>query len=98
MSNSVEMSNNPTREKYRAYIETVLKGLVDYPEQLTVSLTEAEKNYIITVALPESNVGQIIGTGGRLLTALQTLFWAASGALTDQVKGNIIEHVQIDVD
>ena len=85
-----------SNEKFREYIEYVLRGLVDKPDSLTVELIETEKNYVITVKLPADNVGQIIGKKGKLRKALETVFWGASGAQTDQVKGNMIEFVEID--
>lgn len=80
-----------SKESFEKYVEGVLKGLVDKPEALSVKVTEGEKTYLITVTLPEDNVGQIIGKRGVLRSALQTVFWAASGALTDRVRNVVIE-------
>lgn len=79
------------KENLRKYVEFVLRGLVDHPESLSVTLTEAAKNYVITIQMPSAEVGQIMGKKALLRRSLETVFWAAARG-----KGNLIEFVQLD--
>ncbi|KAA0547962.1 KH domain-containing protein [Bacillus sp. BGMRC 2118] len=59
-------------------IETIVKPLVDYPEDVVV--TEVADNSHITYKLSvhKEDVGKVIGKNGRVAKAIRTVIYAAA--------------------
>lgn len=59
-------------------IETIVKPLVDYPEDVVI--TEVEDNNHITYKLSvhKEDVGKIIGKNGRVAKAIRTVIYASA--------------------
>jgi predicted RNA-binding protein YlqC (UPF0109 family) len=63
--------------KMKDLIETIVKPLVDYPEEIVI--TEVEDNNHITYKLSvhKEDVGKIIGKNGRVAKAIRTVIYAS---------------------
>ncbi|UFU01002.1 KH domain-containing protein [Radiobacillus kanasensis] len=61
----------------KALIETIIKPLVDFPEEIQV--TEKEEQHKITYHLTvhPDDVGKVIGKNGRIAKAVRTVVYAA---------------------
>jgi predicted RNA-binding protein YlqC (UPF0109 family) len=57
----------------REFIEYVAKNLVDYPEEVEVRQIDGEKTIIFELKVNKSDIGKIIGRGGRTIKAIRTL-------------------------
>ena len=57
----------------REFIEYVAKNLVDYPEEVEVHQIDGEKTTIFELKVNKSDIGKIIGRGGRTIKAIRTL-------------------------
>jgi uncharacterized protein len=57
----------------REFIEYVAKNLVDYPDEVEVRQIDGEKTTIFELKVNKSDIGKIIGRGGRTIKALRTL-------------------------
>ena len=57
----------------REFIEYVAKNLVDYPEEVEVHQIDGEKTIIFELRVNKSDIGKIIGRGGRTIKAIRTL-------------------------
>lgn len=58
-------------------VEYLVLSLVDYPEELSLDLTESEDNScLIELSLASDDVGKIIGRRGRIIKAIRTLAYA----------------------
>jgi uncharacterized protein len=57
----------------KEFIEYVAKSLVDYPDEVEVRQIEGEKTTIFELKVNKSDIGKIIGRGGRTIKALRTL-------------------------
>ena len=53
----------------RQFIEYVAKNLVDYPEEVEVRQIDGEKTIIFELKVNKSDIGKIIGRGGRTIKA-----------------------------
>ena len=73
--------------------ENIVKSLVSDPESVTVKEfpTEEENVILIQVMVAESDMGRVIGKGGKCANAIRTLVQASS-ALKDN------KYVKIDID
>ncbi len=58
------------------FIESVVKYLVDKPENVTVNSVETEQRIIYELVVGEGDYGKVIGKNGRNISALRTLVFA----------------------
>lgn len=56
------------------------QGLVEFPDQVTVDVDEADEEGVITYHLhvAESDMGRVIGKQGRIAKAIRTVMRAAA--------------------
>ncbi len=62
-------------------IETVVKALVDKPEEVKVSEVAGETAVIFEVKVADSDIGKVIGKQGKTANALRTIVKAASSKI-----------------
>lgn len=60
----------------REFIESVVKQLVDKPEEVKVNEVETEQRIIYELTVGEGDYGKVIGKNGRNVSALRTLVFA----------------------
>ena len=67
------------------FLIAVAQGLVEAPEQVTVTVDEPDEEGVITYHLhvAEEDMGRVIGKKGRIAKAIRTVMRAAAGR-TDQ--------------
>ncbi|PKG25193.1 KH domain-containing protein [Niallia nealsonii] len=69
-------------------IETIVKPLVDFPDEVTVQVTEEDNHIIYLLSVNKNDIGKVIGKQGRVAKAIRTIVYSA-GSL--QQKKLIIE-------
>jgi len=62
----------------QAFLEYVVKGLVQHPEAVTITPTEREGTTIYELRLHPADVGKIIGRQGMTVNAIRSLLLAGS--------------------
>ena len=62
----------------QAFLEYVVKGLVQYPEQVSIHPVERNGMTIYELRLNTSDVGRIIGKQGVTINAIRSLLMAGS--------------------
>ena len=60
-------------------IETLIKALVDEPEEVEVTESQGEKTLVIEARVSKQDMGKVIGKRGRTIDSLRTIV-AACGA------------------
>lgn len=58
------------------FILTVVKQLVDKPDEVEVNAVETEKRIIYELTVGEGDYGKVIGKGGKNISALRSLVFA----------------------
>ena len=61
-----------------AFLEYIVKGLVQNPEEVTITPVQRNGMTIYELRLNESDVGRIIGRQGMTINAIRTLLLAGS--------------------
>ncbi|PWI57359.1 KH domain-containing protein [Sulfoacidibacillus thermotolerans] len=61
-------------------VELIAKGLVEQPEAVSVREVQREQQTIYEVSVAPSDIGKVVGKGGRLVKAFRTVVSAASFA------------------
>ncbi len=75
-----------------AMIATIAKGLVDNPDQVEVTEgTGGRDGRVISLAVADEDLGQVIGRGGRVARALRTILRAAATTRGERVSLEILD-------
>jgi predicted RNA-binding protein YlqC (UPF0109 family) len=62
----------------QAFLEYVVKGLVEHPDAVTITPVEREGTTIYELRLHPTDVGKVIGRQGMTINALRSLLLAGS--------------------
>jgi predicted RNA-binding protein YlqC (UPF0109 family) len=65
-------------------IESIVKPLVDFPDDVTVETIEEDKRITYKLSVNKADMGKVIGKQGRVAKAIRTVVYAAG--LTQQKK------------
>lgn len=69
-------------------IEMIVKSLVDFPDDVAVTVTEEDNRITYLLSVNKNDMGKVIGKQGRVAKAIRTVVYAA-GSL--QKKKLILE-------
>jgi predicted RNA-binding protein YlqC (UPF0109 family) len=62
----------------QAFLEYVAKGLVQHPEEVTITPVEREGTTVYELRLHPDDVGKVIGRQGMTINAIRSLLLAGS--------------------
>lgn len=60
----------------KEFIESVVKRLVDKPDEVEVNSVETEKRVIFELTVGDGDYGKVIGKHGKNISALRSLVFA----------------------
>lgn len=70
------------RQEVKGFLLDIIRGIVDYPDQVTVDVTPSAHLNVFTVRCPtEADIGKIIGKNGKNVQAIRTLMTAIGAKL-----------------
>ena len=72
-------------------LEAIVKPLVQYPDEVNVTLTDREDSVLLELRVNPSDMGKVIGRQGRIAKAIRTVMRAASGKDGKKVIVDIVE-------
>ena len=72
-------------------VETLVKHLVDQPEQVEITQVEGERVIVFEVRVAQGDLGKVIGRGGRIANALRTVVKAAATKQGKKVNLEILD-------
>jgi predicted RNA-binding protein YlqC (UPF0109 family) len=75
----------------KQFIETIVKNLVDHPDQVTVSEVDGEKTTVYELRVGPGDLGKVIGKKGRTAGAIRILISAASAKKGKRAMLEILE-------
>ncbi|MBS4207649.1 KH domain-containing protein [Bacillus sp. N9] len=61
-------------------ILSIVKPIVDYPDDVRVHVNEEEQRITYRLAVHENDIGKVIGRHGRIAKAIRTVVYAAAGS------------------
>jgi predicted RNA-binding protein YlqC (UPF0109 family) len=59
-------------------IETIVKPLVDYPDDVQVNVLEEDNRITYQLSVNKKDMGKVIGKQGRVAKAIRTVVYAAA--------------------
>ncbi|WP_053362134.1 KH domain-containing protein [Bacillus sp. FJAT-27251] len=72
-------------------IETIVKPLVDFPEDVQVDSTEDDHRVTYRLSVNKSDMGKVIGKQGRVAKAIRTVVYAAGASQQKKIFLEIVE-------
>jgi predicted RNA-binding protein YlqC (UPF0109 family) len=78
----------------QAFLEYIVKGLVQHPEEVTITPVQRNGMTIYELRLNEKDVGRIIGRQGMTINAIRTLLLAGSAKQGLRCALEIVEEKQ----
>ena len=81
-----------------AFLEQVVKGLVEYPDAVNITEVEQERTTVYELRLDPSDVGRVIGRSGRTVNAIRTLLQAGSAKAGKFTRLDIIDEKEESAD
>lgn len=82
----------------QAFLEQVVKGLVDHPDAVNITEVEQERTTAYELRLDPSDVGRVIGRSGRTVNAIRTLLQAGSAKAGKFTRLDIIDEKEDSAD
>ena len=82
----------------QAFLEEVIKGLVNHPEAVNITEVDQERTTVYELRLDPSDVGRVIGRSGRTVNAIRTLLQAGSAKAGKFTRLDIIDEKEDSAD
>ncbi|MFP5111254.1 KH domain-containing protein [Bacillaceae bacterium C204] len=61
-------------------VETIVKPLVDFPEDVRVDVVEDDSRITYQLSVNKTDMGKVIGKQGRVAKAIRTVVYAAGSS------------------
>ncbi|MBU0905593.1 MAG: KH domain-containing protein [Planococcaceae bacterium] len=61
-------------------IETIVKPLVDYPEEVRIEIDENANRIVYKLSVHSEDMGKVIGKQGRVAKAIRTIVYSAASS------------------
>ncbi|TCZ79932.1 KH domain-containing protein [Paenibacillus albiflavus] len=71
-------------------IIVIAKALVDHPEDVRVNVVESDKSVTYELSVHPSDVGKVIGKGGRIAKSIRTVVTSAAVKQNKRVTVEIV--------
>ena len=71
-------------------LEAIVKPLVQYPDEVNVTLTDREDSVLLELRVNPSDMGKVIGRQGRIAKAIRTVVKAAASKEDKKVSVDIM--------
>ena len=72
-------------------INYLAQGLVDHPEQVSVTEIEGNQTTVLELKVAKEDMGKVIGKQGRTARAMRTILSAASAKIKKRTVLEIVE-------
>ena len=73
------------------FLEFVLPHLVDYPDEMVLTTSEASKKTIFKLRVRQSDIGKVVGKQGMTILAIRNILNAAGARFGEKAAFEIVE-------
>jgi predicted RNA-binding protein YlqC (UPF0109 family) len=75
----------------KAFIEYIVKNLVDKPEAVIVNCFEGDSGVVVELRVDSNDIAKVVGRRGRTINAVRTIVMMACARLGHRVRVELIE-------
>ena len=68
----------PTKNEDQAFVENVVKQIVDHPDDVKVDRTVDDRGVLLSLSINPEDMGKVIGKEGKTARSIRTLIHAAA--------------------
>ena len=72
-------------------LEAIVKPLVQFPDEVNVTLTEREDGVLLELRVAASDMGKVIGRQGRIAKEIRTIIKTVAQRTGEKVTVEIVE-------
>lgn len=80
-----------TKEADKEFVETVVKAVVNHPDDVKIDRTVDEMGVLLTLKVHPEDMGQVIGRGGSTARSIRTLLRVIGAKNKARVNLKIVE-------
>jgi predicted RNA-binding protein YlqC (UPF0109 family) len=80
-----------TTPQEQQFLEFILSWILAEPEKAVIERTVDEKGILLTVQVPEEEMGKLIGKGGKTVQSIRTLLSAMGAKQSEHIYLKILE-------
>ncbi|MED4532541.1 KH domain-containing protein [Metabacillus fastidiosus] len=73
-------------QKMKELIETIVRPLVDYPDNIKITEHELERHITFKLTVHKEDIGKVIGKQGRIAKAIRTVVYAAGTSSSKRIQ------------
>ena len=73
------------------FVEYVVKALVDFPEDVSIEMTETSEGAAIKIRCRKEDIGKIVGKRGKIIMAIRSLVSGAAGRQHKRVSVDVLD-------
>ena len=73
------------------FVDYVVKALVDYPDEVSVSTVENGEGASIQIRCRKEDIGKIVGKRGKTIMAIRSLVSGAAGRQRKRVSVDVLD-------
>ena len=73
------------------FLEFVLRHLVDFPDEMVLTTSEANKKTIFKLRVRQSDIGKVVGKQGQTILAIRNILNAAAARFGEKAVFAIVE-------
>jgi len=85
-----ESADGSLRE-LEGFVDYVVKALVDYPDEVSVSTVENGEGTSIQIRCRKEDIGKIVGKRGKTIMAIRSLVSGAAGRQRKRVSVDVLD-------
>ena len=71
-------------------LETIIKSLTEFPEQVSINEIDGEKSVVFEVKVAETDMGKVSGREGKIAAAIRTVMKALASKEQKRVSVEFI--------
>ena len=74
-----------------AFVEYVVKALVDYPAEVVIATVDNDEGATIQIRCRKEDIGKIVGKRGKTIMAIRSLVSGAAGRQRKRVSVDVLD-------
>jgi predicted RNA-binding protein YlqC (UPF0109 family) len=84
-------ANAGTLRDVEGFVEYVVKSLVDYPDEVSITTIDNQEGATIQIRCRKEDIGKIVGKHGKIIMAIRSLVSSAAGRQRKRISVDVLD-------